>query len=117
MNGPLREDLLRELIAGRSHSADIAAQLAVFGWDSDTELVSLNRSDALAIMERYLCDETSAGAVREWADAVEGREDIGYERGAEEVLGDLVFELANPEITRALTREVALNWTSRLRDA
>ncbi len=117
VNGPRREELLRELIAGRSRSADITSQLAAFGWDSDAELVSLSRTDALTIVERYLRDEASAEAVREWADAVEAREDIGYEQGAEEVLSNFIFELANPEITRPLTQEVALNWKSRLRDA
>ncbi len=117
MSSSARVELLRELIAGRSASRDVAARLAVFGWDSDDELVVLRRADVLGIVERYLCGDVTAMAVVEWANAIEGRDDIGYEPGREDLLRDLVFELANPDMTRQLTPEGVTDWANRFRDA
>ena len=112
-----REELLRQLIDGHVSSADIAERLGAVGWDSDREIVTLTRSDALAILSRFIRGEVKADEVGEWANAIEGREDIGYEPGSEATLSDLVFELANPEISTELTAERAEDWARQLRVA
>lgn len=114
MNGRTREDLLRAVIAGRAGDPDIARKLALFGWDSDHELVVLTRRDVVAMLERYLRAEVTADDLSAWADSIEGCDDIGFEQSAADVLRELIFELANPEITRGLTTNVANDWKRRL---
>ncbi len=48
-----------------------------------------------------------------WADAIEGREDIGFEPGHEETLSQFVFETANPCLAEDLTDRSALSWIER----
>jgi hypothetical protein len=40
---------------------------------------------------------------RQWAEALEGREDVGFEDGHEEKLKQFIFELANPELCESVT--------------
>lgn len=115
MTDPSREQLLRLLIAGSAPSRDVARRLAAFGWDSDRELVVLTRDDAVSLLERYLRGELDAASVEEWAEVIEGRDDVGYQAGSEDLLATLVFELANPDISGPLTPGVATDLAERLR--
>ncbi len=117
MDDRSRESLLRELISGASSAEEVLSQLAVFGWDSEHELVVMTRKDAESILGRYIDDELTQLDVAKWADAIEAREDIAFEASAKSLLGALVFELANPEISPRLTIERAEDWVRRLRSS
>lgn len=117
MDDRSRESLLRELISGASSAEEVLSQLAVFGWDSEHELVVMTRKDAESILGRYIDDELTQVDVAKWADAIEAREDIAFEASAKSLLGALVFELANPEISPRLTIERAEDWVRRLRSS
>ena len=53
--------------------------------------------------------------VSDCADAVEGLDDIGFEEGCEEILTDVIYELANPELTRPPSSETADEWIFHLK--
>jgi hypothetical protein len=89
-----------------------SAELARFGWDSEVELVTFTRADALRIQRRYAAGTLSAEAVAQWAEAVEGRDDIGREVGFAEPLTEFLFELATPEVAGPLTPELLARWTT-----
>lgn len=108
--------LLRELIAGRSSPSVVVERLAVFGWDCDEELVIMTRDDAVGLLSRFVSGEVNTARMAEWANAIEGRDDVGFEPAANLLLGELVFELANPEITRELAVDRAEWWIRRLDD-
>lgn len=109
-----RASLLRLLIAAERPPEEVVARLASFGWDSEDELVELTAVDAISVLRRFRHGSLDEQALREWADAIEGREDIEYQPAARAVLSDLVFELANPEITVPLTLDSAEAWEQRL---
>lgn len=114
MTARTRADWLRNLITGTVSAQDATRHLASFGWDSETPAVLLSRSDAAAVLRRYVNGERTAAEVCEWADALESREDIEYDPTAGDSIGDLLFELANPEINRPLTPELAAEWLRQL---
>jgi hypothetical protein len=110
-----RSELVARLVrSGPLSQADLA-RLSSFGWDSDEELVVLTRSDANAILKRHLRGELSADALVEWANQIECREDIGFEAGAQKVLADLIFELANPDLHAEPTSAAAERWLANIR--
>ena len=98
-----RGDVLHQLVSGSRPVAELSEELALFGWDSDTELVTIERSDVRRILEDYMCGRRSSSDVRSWAEAIEGRDDIALASVDEDVLRDAIFELANPELSCALT--------------
>jgi len=108
-----RIETLGALLAAKSPLAPLAAALASYEWDSPP-LVVLRREHVVSVLQRFLAGEFQAGFVREWADLVEVREDIGYEEGHGEALRDALFTLATPETQGGLDAALAASLVSRL---
>jgi hypothetical protein len=58
--------------------------------------------------------ELTTADAEQWANAVEGRDDIGFEQGYEELLRTFVFEVANPVLAEPITENYARAWKMRL---
>lgn len=108
-----RIELLDALLAARTPLAPLAVGLAQFAWNSPP-LVVLRRAHVASLLQRFLAGEVQAGFVREWADLVEMRDDIEFEKGHSDVLTDALFTLATPEAQGPLDAEVARSLASRL---
>ena len=107
-----RKKALEALLGFERPVEQLRTALAMFSWDSDTELAFLSVGHAANILNRFVTGRTSAGEIENWANAVEGRDDIGFESSNEQLLRELVHELANPLITQPLTRERAARGVS-----
>lgn len=78
------------------------ADLRKFEWDSESALVQLKASDLYEILTRFLDQEVTAKQVEEWANAVEGRDDIDYSD-----VSEAINTLANPITTKSLAADSA----------
>ena len=105
---------LAELLNFSRPIADVAKDLSVFGWDSDEDLISLEPAHALSVLRRFLTGELSVVEVEDWANAIECREDIALDQEAS--IAAAIFELANPLITRPLTRQSASDLVAKLNE-
>ena len=112
-----RASVLRDLVEFRVPVAQAAAAMAMFPWDSERELVTFTRADGLRAIARLARGVATGADLRAWAEALEGRDDVGLEPGAEGVLKDFLFALATPELEGELTPEAAANWETALRHA
>ena len=110
-----RASHLAELLHFSRPIAEVAKDLAVFGWDSDEDLVTLEPEHALSVLRRFLASELSITEVEDWANAIECREDIGLDQ--EGLMAAVVFELANPLIAKSLTRQSASDLVSNHSEA
>ena len=110
-----RASHLGELLQFSRPIADVAKDLSVFGWDSDEDLITLEPAHALSVLIRFLANELSAIEIEDWANAIECREDIGFDQ--ESAVAAALFELANPLITRPLTRQSATDLVAKLHGA
>ena len=93
---------------------DIHAALSQYPWDSEVELVLLSRTHIVSVLERFISGSLSAAEVEGWANAIEGRDDIGFETKSRELLKEAIQELANPALTHELTHDSAGILISRL---
>ena len=84
---------------------------------SDQELVILTRKHVTDTLERYLSGDLTFSDIDDWASALESRDDVGLEVGGEDLLREMIHELANPFLTRALSPFVAREWVQRLTSA
>lgn len=109
-----RVELLHSLLRFDQPLSKILSLLKPFGWDSDRELVILERQHVAAILERYLTNELLPAQLEDWANALESREDIGSEQSFEDLLDEVIYELANPSLTRPLSKEIAKDWLKQL---
>ena len=74
-----RNTTLQSLLAFDRSLDQIRQDLAGYPWDSENPVVTLDRKKFAAILRRFLSGEFSASEIEDWANIVEGREDIGIE--------------------------------------
>ena len=106
---------LKELLHFSRPVDDVVSDLSTFGWDSDEELATLDAAHILAVLNRFLSGDISDTDVEGWANAIECREDIGFLQDSP--VADALDELANPLLTRSLTRQSAAEWVATLSGA
>lgn len=98
-----RQDLLVRLMDGSDVPEALVNALGRFPWDSETAVVTLDRKHAKRVLERYLAGELTADWLEAWGNAIEGREDIGFEAGHETIIAETIYQLANPLLTEAIS--------------
>ena len=98
-----RERILLRLMQASDAIQNIQLDLNKLPWDSDKPLVTLTRPDIMRVLGRFINEELNENEVEAWANAIEGREDIDFEIGYEELLSDVIHQLANPLLTVRLT--------------
>lgn len=103
-----RGEALRRLIYLQDSVGDAARLVRAFSWDSKDELVVMTKADLVHLLDLYLQGKLDESQVEQWAETIEGRDDIGYEAEVAASLQHAIFELANPDITRRLDVNVAL---------
>ena len=105
-----RASLLKELLHFSRPIADVVSDLSAFGWDADEDLATLDAAHISAVLNRFLSGDISDTDVEDWANAIECREDIGFLQ--DPPVADALDELANPLLTRPLTRQSAAEWVA-----
>jgi hypothetical protein len=105
-----RASRLRDLVRLTVSVDQAISSLADFPAFDVGEVLDLTRADVRIVLNRYLDGSLSAGDLQEWADAVEVREDLGREAGYEEVLGTVIFQLANPILDGEITSDRVQAW-------
>lgn len=90
-----RKAIITSLIAFDRPLSEFRAHLSSLACDGEPVAV-LRRQDIAAVVRRYLVGQLDAGAVEAWANLIECREDVEFERRHEEAVADALFDLANP---------------------
>jgi hypothetical protein len=94
--------VLESLIELKGDLRTIRASLASFPFDHPEEEVTLTTDHVRTVLERFIDSQLSEQDVEDWANIVEGRDDIGYDEKSKETLIELVFVLANPVLNGSL---------------
>ena len=98
-----RITFLEGLLNFSSPLDQILKHIRALPWDSDEELVLLDLSHIRVVLQKYLLSELTGHDVEIWANAIEGREDIGIKEEGRDLLQELLFEMANPDLTQQFT--------------
>lgn len=112
-----RIELLDSLFQFNQPLSETLSLLSAFGRVSKGELLTLKRQHIAGILKRYVAGKLSSAEVEDWANAIENREDIDYDPNCEDLLGEIIYELANPILTHPLTQVTAKNWLEQLTKA
>jgi len=76
--------------------------------------VTLRRSHVITVLNKLGIGKWSPDDVEQWADLLEGRNDVGLESGHEDVLKEVIFDLANPALQGPLNPRSADGLMRRL---
>ena len=95
--------MLKKLISLDGSLKELRNDVEKISWDSTEELVSLESSDIISVLQRYKQGNLCAEDVEEWANLLEGRDDIRVTK----IIKSVVFTLANPAVEGALSPQIA----------
>ena len=102
-----RFEVLKSLVEFSCPLETINTAILEFEWDYEGEPIELRREHLINVIDRYTRGDLSASEVEQWANLLEGREDISFEKNSEEWISKLIYELANPSITVPLNKDHA----------
>jgi hypothetical protein len=108
----VRREILQSLLLLDRSLRDVLQLLSAFPWDSEMELVRLRPEHIIKVLHRFKAGELTARDVEDWANAIEGRDDIGL--GDSMALRDVLFDLANPVLEGAMEGSSIDAWITKL---
>jgi hypothetical protein len=88
--------------------------LKTLPWDSNQAIITLKKDHLIHILNQYLNNSLSATDLENWANAIEAREDITYETPDEDLINNIIFDLANPILTAPLSPEMVRQYITQL---
>lgn len=110
-----RRDVVGSLLRLDRPLREIARELDQFPFDcAKGDAVMLTRSQAVAVLARFVNGALRAGDLMEWAQVIQGRDDVDFEDLYREILLQLIFTLAHPEISEDFTEDSARRWMRKL---
>ena len=95
----LRASILSNVIAFTKSLDELAKELCRLDWDCPNEVVSMSSQDLINILDRFLQDDINKKELEDWANLIECREDIDFQKGVESI----IYNLANPELEGVIT--------------
>jgi hypothetical protein len=113
-----RVEILQSLITCDRPLLDIQQDIKTIPWESEQPLAFLKREDLIHVLFRYLNGDLTREEVRDWAEELDTRHDIGKEKGYRDLIIDVVFELStNPYLGDSLTPKKAEELINELSQA
>jgi hypothetical protein len=94
--------LVRQLLEISAPLEEIMKRLSMMDWEYEGDGVKLTKRHLAAALARYLRGELTVSDVENWANQIEGREDVQFEAGSEQLIGSILYEIANPTLTYPL---------------
>jgi len=98
-----RRQILQELVAFSQPLEFLAKEISQLEWDYDGKPFIIKPIHIVNVLNRFLFGDLTAKEVEDWANMIECREDLEYEKSNVEQLDKIIYELANPEIEGQLT--------------
>jgi hypothetical protein len=102
-----RQQVLNEVIEYKYSWAALSKELDELEASSDGVAVRILPRHIAAVLNRYAAGELDALEVEEWANMIEMRDEIEYSPEHEQLLRELIWELANPQLSQKLTNDRA----------
>jgi hypothetical protein len=85
-----------------------------FPWDAAEPLVVLTVLRLRHVLARHEQGLLTDDDLEVWAEALEARDDIGFEHAHRETIRECLFELSTPLLTGKSEAEVGEEWRARL---
>ena len=108
-----RKKLLINIIKLENNSERSKRELKNYPWDSQ-EIIHLTKMHIKAILEKYIKLEINNHEIENWADFLEGRDDVGFDENDFEKIKEIISELANPDLFGKLTKDKVIKYLNEL---
>jgi hypothetical protein len=83
-------------------------------WDAAEPVVILTADALLGVLAKHEAGVLTDDDLEAWADAVEAREDVGFEPAGGNAVRQCLFELSSPTLTGKSVAQLSADWRARL---
>lgn len=108
-----RKAILLQIFKRKDRLDILKKKIDTFDWDFEYPLLVIKEVDMQHELLRFITEEVSFSEIEEWANILEGREDINFES---EKIEQIIYELANPIINQKITYELLKSMLNELTD-
>jgi hypothetical protein len=111
-----RAEILKELVEFEKPTGSLLNELREYGWawSEEKPLIIIGKDDLLRIIDRFLTGSITAEQLQEWAENLECREDVAFDKNNESLLDDVFFRLAPPFINEPLNESTVRGMRAEL---
>ncbi|MGB7069313.1 MAG: hypothetical protein WBD22_07445 [Pyrinomonadaceae bacterium] len=107
-----RKEILIDLVKNNGDVFGLVQELAQYPWDAESSLYTINAEDISKMLARYSQSIIAAKTLEDWANAIEGRDDLGFEG---EEIQEIISQIANPVLFGHISKEKAETYKRQLR--
>lgn len=93
---------------------ELSNNLSELDWDYEEGPFIVSASQILEVLKRYISGEVSDKEIEDWANLIECREDIIFEKEKKDKLEDTIYRLANPTLEGVITPDSCEEIISKL---
>jgi hypothetical protein len=111
-----RLSIIKELLDQSKPLNEIIQALSLFDWDYEGPKMILSKFHIENALGKFIKSELVVAEIENWANCIEGREDIEFEHDGAALIDSTLFELANPALTQELNVVRAQQLVRRLRE-
>jgi hypothetical protein len=109
-----RKQLISNLVYLTESLETIKVKLLILPWDSEEELIKLDTNNLINILRRFIDGSISKHTLIDWANMIEGRDDIGFEPSSSKTVREALNTLANPELNGPVDENKVLQLIRKL---
>jgi hypothetical protein len=95
--------VLKRLICFSGTVEYLKLGLKEISWDTDEVPLEFEAAHLINVLHGYLAGRLTAKNVEDWANLIEGREDLEYEAAFSEKIKQCIYVLANPYLVAPLS--------------
>ena len=109
-----RINILKCLISFSQPLNEISHNLANLHWDPEGEPFIVESIEIVQVLKKYTVNEINSLALEQWANMIECREDIVFQKSKENEIAHIIYYLANPELEGEVTPELCKRFIKEL---
>lgn len=109
-----RLETLKNLVSFSRPLGELLSDLSEFSWDYQGEPLVVTSFQIIEVLQRYIYGEIDTEEVEQWANMLECREDIEFEKSNEKQLENVIYSLANPELEGKINIDLCNHFVKHL---
>lgn len=98
-----RQNILKNLVEFSKTLDELSYDLSSLNWDYEEEPFIVYSNQIVEVLNRYIVGEFNSHEIETWANLIECREDIKFEEEKEDILENIIYQLANPVLEGDIT--------------
>lgn len=98
--------VLSDLVGFSEPLSNISNELSKLDWEYEGEPFIIRAIQIIEVLQRYVSGEIESIEIEEWANLIECREDIEFEKDKRNMLENAIYQLANPVLEGDITPEI-----------